>query len=150
MKNIKEYFKEKFYTFTGDPKLVAKSFALGSFIGVSPLIGMQIILSLLISSIFHLSKTASVAGVISTNWSKGLFLYPLNFKIGAWLLGITCTVNIKALFHGNILKNLVNIGVDVFLALLVGGIVTGIFIAIIYYFIIITILKNKSIKNAEL
>ncbi|MEI6575183.1 MAG: SDR family NAD(P)-dependent oxidoreductase [Bacteroidota bacterium] len=138
---FKRKLLKKIQNLTGNPRRIAQSFALGSFIGVSPLIGMQIICSLFLSGIFHLNKTAAVIGVVNTNWTKGLFLYPINYKIGAWLLGINASFNISSLLQGNIFHNIWNSGSAVFLSLLAGGVVTGSVIAIIYYFLILKILS---------
>jgi hypothetical protein len=152
MNKLKKRLSEKIQKLTGEPKIVARSFAMGSFIGVSPLIGMQILLSLFLAGIFRLSKTASVVGVINTNWTKGLFLYPINFKLGAWLLGINQNINIPDLFTGNILKNLYHAGAEVFFSLLIGGFITGAIISFIYYSLILKILTQKkslTIKSYE-
>lgn len=140
-------FKRKILNLQDSPEKVAGSFALGSFIGVSPLVGMQVIVSLLLSFLFKLNKIAAVAGVLNTNLTKGLMLYPLNYKIGAWILGISPIVDIPYLFRGNIIKNLMDAGREVFVCLLLGGAVTGIIIALIYYILIIRILRYA--KNKE-
>lgn len=143
MNSLRMRFSQKIQKLAGEPQTVARSFAMGSFIGVSPLIGMQIMLSLLLAGIFRLSKTAAVVGVVNTNWTKGLFLYPFNYQIGAWLLGVNQSINIAGLFSGNVLKNLSDAGSAVFFSLLIGGFITGSIIACIYYFLILKILKQK-------
>jgi len=150
MNKIKKRLIEKVQKLAGEPKTVARSFAMGSFIGVSPLIGMQIMLSLLLAGIFRLSKTAAVVGVINTNWTKGLLLYPFNYKLGAWLLGLHQSINITGLFTGNVFRNLYNAGAEVFISLLIGGFITGAIIAGIYYFLILKILKQKKLSNIKL
>ncbi len=143
VKKLKKRLVDKIQTLIGEPELIARSFAMGSFIGVTPLIGMQIIISLTLAGIFRLSKTASVVGVINTNWTKGLFLYPLNYKIGAWLLGYNGSLSIEGLFTGNIFRNLYNAGAEVFISLLIGGFITGAIISCIYYFLVLKILKQR-------
>lgn len=137
----------KIRSFRGNPRQIARSFALGSFIGVSPLVGMQVLISLGLSLLFRLNKTAAVAGVLNTNWTKGLMLYPLNYKIGAWLLGLHSTPDIRALFQGNIFRNLTEAGSGVFFSLLAGGMVTGLIIATVYYHLILRIFKTQTINQ---
>ena len=137
----------KIRSFRGNPRQIARSFALGSFIGVSPLVGMQVLISLGLSLLFRLNKTAAVAGVLNTNWTKGLMLYPLNYKIGAWLLGLHSTLDIRALFQGNIFRNLTDAGSGVFFSLLAGGMVTGLIIATVYYHLILRIFKTQTINQ---
>ncbi|MEI6436689.1 MAG: DUF2062 domain-containing protein [Bacteroidota bacterium] len=143
MRKLKKRLTEKVQNLIGEPKIIASSFAMGSFIGVTPLIGMQIIISLSLSWIFRLSKTASVIGVINTNWTKGLFLYPLNYKLGAWLLGKNGNLDIHSLLSGNLFMNLYHAGSEVFISLLIGGFITGAVISAMYYFIVLKILKQK-------
>jgi len=143
MKKLKQHLIRKIQNLIGEPKTVARSFAMGSFIGVSPLIGMQVILSLILAGLFHLSKTASVVGVLNTNWTKGLFLYPVNYKLGAWLLGNSANIDIPGLLSGNVFKNLYDAGSEVFFSLLIGGFITGAVISSIYYYLVLNILKQK-------
>jgi uncharacterized protein (DUF2062 family) len=55
IQKIQQKFSDKIRSIRGNPKIVARSFALGSFIGVSPLVGMQVLFSLLLSVIFRLN-----------------------------------------------------------------------------------------------
>lgn len=143
MKRLKQHLRLKIQKLIGNPETIARSFAMGSFIGVTPLIGMQIILSLTLASIFRLNKTASVVGVVNTNWTKGLFLYPVNYKIGAWIIGNHASLDIKSLFSGHVFSNLYQAGAEVFISMLIGGFVTGAVISTIYYFLVLKILKQK-------
>ncbi|MCK9204725.1 MAG: DUF2062 domain-containing protein [Bacteroidales bacterium] len=147
MRKFKKRVTEKIQNLIGEPKIVARSFAMGSFIGVTPLIGMQIVICLSLAGIFHLSKTASVVGVINTNWTKGIFLYPLNYKLGAWLLGNNNNLDIHGLLSGNIWMNLYRAGSEVFISLLIGGFITGAIISGIYYFLVLKILKQKKYQS---
>ncbi|PKP19861.1 MAG: hypothetical protein CVU05_10400 [Bacteroidetes bacterium HGW-Bacteroidetes-21] len=146
MKSFKKQLSEKVLKLAGEPKMVARSFALGSFMGVTPLIGMQIIISILLAWILKLSKAAAIVGVINTNWTKGLFLYPINYKIGACILGVSKNIKILELFKGNILENFQEAGIPVFLSLLVGGCITGLILATGYYFLILRILKSSKLN----
>jgi len=147
MNKLINILKNKIRKLRGNPKVLAKSFALGSFIGVSPLVGMQVLISLFLSGLFRLDKTAAVVGVLNTNWTKGLLLYPLNYKIGASLLGIDSSFDVSTLAKGNLFHNIWNSGMDIFLSLLVVGIITGLLIATIYYFLILKILNTNPLNT---
>jgi hypothetical protein len=134
---------DKIRQLQGAPEKLARSFALGSFMGVSPLIGMQILISVILSWIFHLHKGAAIAGVINTNWTKGLYLYPLNYKIGAFLLGIKTTINFDSVFSGNLFSTLMQNGPGLFFSLLLGGCITGSILAAFYYFAIRKLLSTQ-------
>ncbi|MHC1706335.1 MAG: SDR family NAD(P)-dependent oxidoreductase [Bacteroidales bacterium] len=142
MYKLKEKLNQKIAKLQGDPKQIARSFALGSFMGVTPFVGMQILISVSLAFLLRMSKTAVIAGVLNTNWTKGLLLYPLNYKIGCFILGIPATVNINQLFQDNFFQNLLNSGYNVFIALLAGGCITGSVLAIFYYYLVIKLLKT--------
>ncbi|MPM12524.1 hypothetical protein SDC9_58877 [bioreactor metagenome] len=138
--------REKIIRLKGDPVKIYRGFALGSFIGVSPLIGMQVLICLGLSTLLRISRPASVIGVLNTNWTKGLFLYPVNYRIGAWILGNNNLVDFTKILHGNILRNIINAGPDVFISMLIGGFVTGAILAVAYYYLVHFIL-TKFRKN---
>lgn len=148
MKRFRKKFSEKIRAIGGNPVKTARSFALGTFLGVTPLVGLQVITGLLLAFFLRLNKTAVVTGVLNTNWTKGLLLYPINYKIGCFLMGSPATANITAFFRGNVLHHLLQGGPRLFLALLLGGIITGSVLATLYYILIISILKkNKSMNS---
>ena len=146
---LKARIIDKIRQLQGAPEKLARSFALGSFMGVTPLIGMQILISIILSWIFRLHKGAAIAGVINTNWTKGLYLYPLNYKIGAFLLGIMIPLDFDSVFSGNLFSALTENGPGLFFSLLLGGCITGGMLATFYYFTIRRLLSTqiKPIEN---
>ncbi|PKP03376.1 MAG: hypothetical protein CVU11_08555 [Bacteroidetes bacterium HGW-Bacteroidetes-6] len=146
-KTFGQKVKSRIAGLKGKPRNIATAFAMGSFIGVSPLVGMQIILSIILSFILKLNRPAAIIGVINTNWTKGLFLYPINYQIGAMILGSERQPDFSEILQGNIFRNLIEAGSDVFVAMLIGGCITGALIAVIYYQIVYIFLKK--LKTSE-
>ncbi|TKJ33758.1 hypothetical protein CEE39_03490 [bacterium (candidate division B38) B3_B38] len=65
----------------------ALAFALGIFIGLSPLLGLQTLLALFIAFAFKLNRAAVLVGTLVNNpWTIPL-IYPAEFLLGASLLG---------------------------------------------------------------
>ena len=154
MRNFRKKFVEKVRALGGNPVKTAKSFSLGTFLGVTPLVGLQVLTGLLLAFLFKLNKTAVVTGVLNTNWTKGLLLYPINYKIGCFLMGNPARINMAEIFQGNVAAHLLQGGSSLFFALLLGGFITGMLLAGIYYILIIKILTRKNImqtteKNPE-
>ncbi|MFA5974582.1 MAG: DUF2062 domain-containing protein [Elusimicrobiota bacterium] len=64
------------------PQRIALAFAAGVFLGVMPGVGPAA--ALLVAFLFHLSKVATVLGVLATNsWTTAL-LYTLSYRFGLW------------------------------------------------------------------
>ncbi len=125
------------------PKVIAKGFALGSFIGMLPIPGFQMIVSLSIAGLLKFNKKAAMVSVFNTNLATGAFIFAFNYWLGRKILGVNpsfrITDNIDIYFVSTIFKA----GYDVFLSLFLGGIITGIISSVIVYYIMIKILDNK-------
>lgn len=132
-----------------DPKTVAKGFALGSFVGMLPFPGFQVIISAGIAAFFKWNKTAAIAGVFNTNLATGAFVFAFNYWLGKKLLGIESDFQIPEKISLSFARTVFEAGYDVFLSLLLGGLITGILAMFLGYFISFSILKRKH-KNYEI
>lgn len=70
------------------PKKIAMSFAVGVFLGMSPLIGLHTVLGLAAAWIFRLNKFVTIIGVFITNPWTIVPIYTFSTWFGAKLLGI--------------------------------------------------------------
>jgi hypothetical protein len=132
-----------------DPRRIAGGFAIGSFFGVTPFIGMQIILAVLTSGFLKRNKLAATIGVINTNWVKGLFIYPLNYKLGAWITGYNQHFPMDFQSGKQVLVQAMHAGPGIFLCLVAGGLITGSLLAIIYYFLILHLVRKLQMKRKD-
>ncbi len=113
----------------------ALAFALGIFIGLSPLLGLQTLLALFIAFAFKLNRAAILVGTLVNNpWTIPL-IYPAEFLLGASLLG-SARQTLSGLRWGSFfsLSAFEQIK-SILLPLFVGYIPLGIGIAIGVYFI---------------
>ena len=85
--NKKKGFKE-LLKLKGEPKIVAKGFALGSFVGMLPFPGFQWVISATLATILRYNRTAAIAGVFNTNMATGAFIFAFNYWLGRKILGI--------------------------------------------------------------
>lgn len=131
------------------PKKIAGGYALGCFFGVTPFIGLQVILAILVSTLFRWNKAASAIGVLNTNWMKGFFIYPLNYKIGAMILGSDISLELPDHISTAYFMTLLEEGREVLVSLMTGGLITGTVIALVYYYLILFYLKRK-IKRSSI
>jgi hypothetical protein len=131
----------------GEPRYVAKGFALGSFIGMMPIPGFQMIVSLAIASIVKVHKTAAVIGVFNTNIATGVFVFAFNYWLGTKLLGISPNFVFPDTVDMSFFNTILSAGSDVFFSMVVGGLVTGIISWLISYNLILYFLKKKTLKE---
>jgi len=119
----------------GEPREIALGFALGIFIGMSPTMGFQMPIAVFFAAIFRYNKVSAAMGVWITNPLSAPFLYGITYLIGAKLIGIREIIPISGEFDITTLKILLSKAPEIVWALIVGGIVTGIPLAVISYYL---------------
>jgi len=142
VKGFKDLFKLK-----GDPKYVAKGFALGSFIGMMPIPGFQMLVSFTIASLLKVHRTAAIIGVFNTNIATGLFIFAFNYWLGKTLLGLSPDFNFPDKIGLSFINTIISAGFDVFISMIAGGLVTGIFSWLIGYHLVLYIINKKQLKE---
>ena len=70
------------------PRRTSLAFALGVFIGMSPLIGIHTVLGILVASLFKLNRLAMIIGVYVTNPWTIVPIYTFSTWVGAKCLGM--------------------------------------------------------------
>jgi uncharacterized protein (DUF2062 family) len=79
-------FHSELWAFT-HPQL-AKGLALGLFIGCTPTMGVQIVLCGLAAFFLRVNVPIALLGSLISNPFSAPILYPLEYKLGVWLIGI--------------------------------------------------------------
>lgn len=116
-----------------NPQSIAKGFALGSFIGMMPIPGFQMLVSLGIATLFRINKKSACIAVFNTNIVTGAFVFAFNYWLGKKLLGIQSNYQLPEKIGLSFIQNIFSAGLDVFTALTVGGIITGTIAALAAY-----------------
>jgi len=142
MKLFKNIFSIK-----DEPKVIAKGFALGSFIGMMPIPGFQMMVSLAIASLFKLNKKAACIAVFNTNLATGAFVFSFNYWLGKKLLGVDPSFVIGGKIDIGFAADTFRAGSDVFLSLVVGGILTGLITAVLVYYALMRYLSGKHCQS---
>lgn len=131
----------------------ALAFALGIFLGLSPLLGLQTLLALLIAFAFRLNRAAIIIGTLVNNpWTIPL-IYSSEFLVGASLLG-SARDTLSGLKWGSFTSLSVFEQIkSILLPLFVGYIPLGIGIAIGAYFVtfrlMLTYRKRASLAESS-
>ncbi len=146
---IKRKGSGSLFKIKGDPQTVAKGFALGSFIGMLPFPGFQVIISAAFASVLKYNKAAAITGVFNTNLATGAFVFAFNFWLGKKVLGIETAFEMPDKINLSFAKIVIEAGTDVFLSLLTGGIITGIIAMFLAYYISLLILNRKLVKSEQ-
>jgi uncharacterized protein (DUF2062 family) len=158
------YFRDKFraiFQVRESPHRIALAFAIGVFMGISPLLGLHYIGGVLLAILFRLNKLVAIIGVSVNNpWTIG----PISafcVLVGAKLLGIKQVL--PEVGWGNItltsivmkftdLENLINMIKElwpILSAFFVGSFLICTIAAIASYFIIIEMVKRyRNLHNA--
>ena len=127
-----------------EPKIIARGFALGSFIGMLPIPGFQMMLSLAIASLFKLNKKAACLAVFNTNMATGAFIFSFNYWLGKKILGVNPAFIIGDSVDFRFVQTILRAGSDVYLSLVVGGVLTGLVFSLIVYYILMSYLARRT------
>lgn len=126
------YLRLRFLRLKGSDTEMAEGFALGIFIGMTPTMGIQIPLALMIAMLAKRHKIAALSGIFITNPLTVIPIYTLNFKVGKILLS---TPNL-AMPNFRSITEIFALGRDLVVTLCVGSILVGIISGIFAYFFV--------------
>lgn len=126
---------ERFVKIRGRPREIALGFALGIFIGMTPTMGVQMPIAVFFAAILKWSKISAAFGVWITNPITSPFIYGITYVVGAKLLGLKATLNLPDDLTWTIVKEILKNAPVIFGALTVGGIIIGLPLAILSYYL---------------
>ena len=131
----------------GDPHHIAIGMAIGVFISVTPTIPFQTILAVALALVLRGSKIAAAIGVWFSNPVTVPFCYLGSYKVGTALLGHSSPFNVEY----ESITELLNLGLVVPGAMIVGGAILGLFPGVAVYFItrrVVTAVRSRD-KTAD-
>jgi uncharacterized protein len=152
MKTIKNKFRSvitRLISIDGKPEKVASGYALGIFLGTTPFIGTKVFIALLITSIFKWKKAAAIIGVFHVNSLTAPFFYSLSFFVGKWVMGYDCVFNFPDHFGFKAMVACFAGTSEIFISLLVGGLVLGIPLAFGGYKLCMFLINRRKIRESE-
>jgi len=132
----------------GDPRYIAIGMAIGVFVGVTPTIPFHTVIALALAFIFRGSTPAAAIGVWFANPVTIPIFYIGSFKLGMLILNKPIPFDVK--FES--ITELMSLGLDVTIAMIVGGAILGILPAIIAYILtyrIMTRVREKAKKRIK-
>lgn len=126
---------ERFVKIRGRPREIALGFALGIFIGMTPTMGIQMLIAVFFASLLKWSKISAAFGVWITNPFSAPFVYGITYFVGAHLLGLKTTIALPEELTWGIVREILKNAPVIFGALTVGGILVGLPLAILGYYL---------------
>jgi len=151
IKRVCRYFYYRFIRLQATPESLARGVALGLFISTTPTFGVQTFIALFLAAILRCSKLAAVVAAQLSNALTAPFIFLGTYYLGAvimdrpfdqaklnglmdgfewgdvWTSGLSAFVPLWEGFRG------------VFVSLWVGGLIVGMVLAIIGYFVVLGI-----------
>jgi uncharacterized protein (TIGR03546 family) len=139
---------ERFVKIRGRPREIALGFALGIFIGMTPTMGIQMLIAVFFAAILKWSKISAAFGVLITNPFTSPFIYGLTYIVGAKLLGMKAAMTLPDELTWSIVKEMLKNAPAIFGALTVGGIIIGLPLAVLCYYLSYAVVNRyqQSIK----
>lgn len=139
------YYYLRFIRLSGDPSVLARGVAVGTFIGITPTIPFHTILALFFAFILRGSKvTALIAAITVSNPLTFFLQYYFSWKIGSWFTpGKHSWKEVSSLLDaivngGNFsetLAALAKIGANSVMILIGGGVILAVPFTITFYYL---------------
>jgi uncharacterized protein len=124
----------RFIRIRGNPREIALGFALGIFIGMTPTMGIQIILAIFFAALLKWNKISATIAVFITNPFTAPFIYGTTYLVGARVLGLQKIFKFPEQMSFEAAVEMLKSTPRIFGALTVGGVLIGLPLAIIAYF----------------
>lgn len=124
---------ERFLKIRGTPREIALGFALGLFVGMSPTLGVQMPIAVFFAALFKWNKISAAVGVWISNPLTAPVLYGLTFFVGSKITGITNSFSPGNGFDFDFIYQIVVKAPEIFLTLVLGGVLVGIPLAMAGY-----------------
>ena len=134
---------ERFLKIRGSPREIALGFALGLFIGMTPTIGFQMAIAVFFAALFKWNKISAAVAVWITNPLTAPFIYSFSYFVGAKMLGFKIA---PKLLTGLDFPTLKEAGAKILLATTVGGVVVGVPLALLGYYLAFSAVRGYQTK----
>jgi uncharacterized protein (TIGR03546 family) len=138
----------RFLKMRGEPREIALGLALGVMVGMSPFMGFHTLIAVFLALLFKWNKITAALGVQITNVFTAPFIYPVVYMVGSHILGVSSLPNPKAHLSLEAVMELIKRSPLIMLDLTVGGIVLGIPLSLLTYWVTLKTIENyrKKIK----
>ncbi len=130
---------------SGDPRYIGRGMAIGVFVSMTPFFPFHTAIALALSVMLRGSKRAAAVGVWFSNPLTLPICYFLIYKLGMFILGENTAYNPEWKTFSDIL----HMGFDMAFAMIIGGAVLGIALAIPAYYTTKRIFKKIQKRSSD-
>ena len=143
------------------PKAIAGGFALGTFVAMTPTMGVQFFIVIFLATLLNMNRPAAFITVWITNIATVAPIYTFNYWVGSFfwhgpsvkeVYGILLDLTAK-LMKMNLwdildqFKVVMNLGQDIIIPLIIGSIIVGAIAAVIVYLMAMSLLRYLVAKR---
>lgn len=132
----------RFLKIRGCPMEIARGLAIGLFVGMSPALGFHTLIAVPLAALFKSNKIAAAAGVWISNPVTAPVLYGTTYLVGARLMGLGRHPIGDGVTEGSSLLHMVTKAPEIVWALTVGGVVLGLPLAILGYYLSLSAVRK--------
>ena len=133
---------KRFLKIRGKPREIARGFALGLFVGMTPFFGLHTVIAVPLAALFKWNKISAAISVWFTNAATAPIIYSITYLVGARIIGIQKGFNWTDINSFSSVYQLILKTPEIVWAMIVGGVVLGLPLSIAGYYIIFFILKR--------
>ena len=126
----------RLFKLSGHPREIALGFAVGILVGMSPLLGGQMAVAAFLASLFRWNPISAAMGVWITNPLTIPFIYGVTYLVGVNVLQRFTTLFFPVRINLRDWKNILHSSPKIILALIIGGLLLGIPLAILSYHLV--------------
>lgn len=128
----------------GSPHCIALGMAVGIFVSITPIIPLQTVVAIGLAFVVRGSKSAAALGTWLSNPLTIPLVYYSNYQLGCLLLGYQNTLDSIAF---DSFSQLMELGLEVTRAMVVGGVVIGAVLGVMAYFITVRVFVGMRRRN---
>ncbi|MBL7174575.1 MAG: DUF2062 domain-containing protein [Desulfobacteraceae bacterium] len=126
---------ERFIKIRGEPRDIAMGFALGLFLGFSPMFGFQVWVAILLAALFKWNKIAAALGTVISNPITTPFIYVATYYVGSKLFDTAQILPARLAWDFDMLVRILSKTPQVFWAWTLGGVIIGLPLACFGYYL---------------
>lgn len=151
---------QRFLKIRGNPHEIAAGFSLGLFIAMSPFMGMHIAMAVFVAALLRWNKISAAIAVWVSNPITAPAIYSMTWFVGSKVTEVTLTESFPHSFSLAATFMLLKKTPAIITTLIVGGIIVGIPVAIMAYYLTFGIfekyqdevrekLRNRKIRRKQ-
>jgi uncharacterized protein (TIGR03546 family) len=133
----------RFLKMRGEPREIALGVALGIMVGMSPFLGFHTVLAVFLAALFKWNKLTAALAVFVTNPFTAPVIYPVTYMVGKNVLGVSNNLpDMEKFLSLSSAVELIKHSPMILADLTVGGIVVGLPLSIIAYWLALKTIEN--------